>query len=168
MKTKVLTGFFKVRDFGTNMMRKETDVIKFTTNFTSEADIPAELKHRAHTFTNKKGEARWSIEFKLSKTARWFNKFGKLVEKPTNEQLDKQRFEVVIDYKEITPTEVRNRDTGMFNASGLYVNNIMFRLIESNPFEGQAFEDGGDEQETAPTAPTTPEQTTPPAGELPF
>jgi hypothetical protein len=74
-------------------------------------------------------------KFKIGSRTAWFDKYGKPTDRPTNEELEKNRYMVQIDFsrKEKDPSQP-------LKASGYWVNNIMFTVVERNPFEGQAFE----------------------------
>lgn len=150
MKTGKLFGYFVVREFGTNRLKADEEAIKFSATFT-EQELPAELAHRARKFTNKNNEERFAVEFKITNNARWFNKFGKACERPTNAEIENVRNEVVIDYKDVVAKEKYNKEKGKFNADGLYVNALMFNPIIANPFEGEAFE-AEPQAETPPPA----------------
>ena len=91
-------------------------------------------------------------KFKIGSRTAWFDKYGKPTDRPTNEELEKNRYMVQIDFnrKEKDPTQP-------LKASGYWVNNIMFTVVERNPFEGQAFE-------VAPEPEAGPE----PTDDLPF
>lgn len=138
MKTSKLTGFFRVREFGTNRLKNDDETIVFSALMESVPDV---LASHAREYTNKNNEKRYAVDFKLTKGTRWFNKFAKPCDRPTNESLENNRAEAVLDYKEVIATEKYNKEKGKFNANGLYVNNIMYNLVEANPFEGEAFAD---------------------------
>lgn len=101
-----------------------------------------------------------SVKFKISPTTRWFDKFAKACDRPTNEELEKNRYFVQIDFVR------KEKDaTNPLKPSGYWANNIMICPIENNPFAGQAFEEADeiepDNEETAAPQPK-------PADDLPF
>lgn len=97
-----------------------------------------------------------AVKFKISPTTRWFDKYAKACDRPTNEELEKSRWAVQLDF-----VRKEKDTTNPLKPSGYWANNIMVAKIDSNPFEGQAFEVEEHEPETeaAPAAP---------ADDLPF
>lgn len=87
-----------------------------------------------------------SVKFKIGANAKWFDKFAKPCARPTNADLEAKRYNVQIDF-----TRKAKDPSNPLKPSGYWVNNIMISQIESNPFSGQAFEEGGDD-DTNPDA----------------
>lgn len=87
-----------------------------------------------------------AVKFKIGANARWFNKNAKPMQRPTNAELEANRYNVQIDF-----TRKAKDASNPLKPSGYWVNNIMISKIESNPFSGQAFEEGGDD-DTDPDA----------------
>ena len=79
-----------------------------------------------------------SLKFKIGANARWFNKNAKPMQRPTNAELEANRYNVQIDF-----TRKAKDVSNPLKPSGYWVNNIMISPIESNPFSGQAFEEEG-------------------------
>lgn len=77
-----------------------------------------------------------SLKFKIGANARWFNKNAKPMQRPTNADLEANRYNVQIDF-----TRKAKDASNPLKPSGYWVNNIMISPIESNPFSGQAFEE---------------------------
>lgn len=87
-----------------------------------------------------------AVKFKISPNTRWFDKFAKPCDRPTNAELEKNRYSVQIDFVR------KEKDTAQpLKASGYWANNIMFAVVENNPFEGQAFEAAPEPVETNET-----------------
>jgi hypothetical protein len=76
-----------------------------------------------------------SVKFKIGANARWFDASAQPMKRPTNAELEANRYKVQIDFtrKEKDPAQP-------LKPSGYWVNNIMISKVESNPFVGQAFE----------------------------
>lgn len=87
-----------------------------------------------------------AVKFKIGANAKWFDKFAKPCARPTNAELEANRYNVQIDF-----TRKAKDPSNPLKPSGYWVNNIMISPIESNPFSGQAFEEGGDD-DTDPDA----------------
>lgn len=81
-----------------------------------------------------------AVKFKIGANAKWFDKFAKPCARPTNAELEANRYDVQIDF-----TRKAKDPSNPLKPSGYWVNNIMISQIESNPFSGQAFEKGGDD-----------------------
>ena len=84
-----------------------------------------------------------SLKFKIGANARWFNKNAKPMQRPTNAELEANRYNVQIDF-----TRKAKDASNPLKPSGYWVNNIMISPIESNPFSGQAFEEDGGYDDT--------------------
>ena len=80
-----------------------------------------------------------SVKFKIGANARWFNKNAKPMQRPTNAELEANRYNLQIAF-----TRKAKNDANPLSPSGYWVNNIMISPIEQNPFAGQAFEEGDD------------------------
>lgn len=171
MQTEKISGYFDVRKYDKKVDRKdrkilgENDNITFNTSF-SLADLPhmfktgnapdefVKLYSSRDEVRNAEAERRdavydrASIKFKIGANAHWFDKFGKATTKPSNEELDGEHFDVQIDFKR----RAKNPDDDKA-PSGYWVNAIMIRKKDANPFAGQAFEEEDDaEPETAEPA----------------
>ena len=85
-----------------------------------------------------------SLKFKIGANARWFNKNAKPMQRPTNAELEANRYNVQIDF-----TRKAKDASNPLKPSGYWVNNIMISPIESNPFSGQAFEEEGEYDDDA-------------------
>ncbi len=76
-----------------------------------------------------------ALKFKISANARWFDASAQPMQRPTNAELEANRYNVQIDFTR------KEKDAAQpLKPSGYWVNNIMISKIESNPFVGQAFE----------------------------
>lgn len=130
MKTGNLIGFFDVRKYDAKKQRdnwplkSNDDTITFGVSYKEK---PEELDSKE--YTNKDGETRYAVKFKIGKGCRWFNEYAKQVERPDNADLDKKRFEVQLDYVKL------DGDPNKKEASGYWVNAIMFREYVFNPFQ---------------------------------
>lgn len=159
MQTDKISGYFDVRKYDKRVERKdrkligETENISFCASFRVE-ELPAEflingkpdefVKLYSSRDEQRVAEAdgrqpaadRASVKFKIGSGCHWFDKFGRATTKPLNEELDNNQFEVQIDYRRKAKNPADDKA-----ASGYWVNAIMFRKRELNPFAGQAFEE---------------------------
>lgn len=76
-----------------------------------------------------------AVKFKIKKNTRWFDSRAKPCDRPTNVELEENRWNVQIDFnrKEKDPADNTK-------SCGYWVNNIMVAKIDNNPFAGQAFD----------------------------
>lgn len=184
MQTEKISGYFDVRKYDKKVERKdrkilgETDNITFNTSF-SISELPEMFKEggqpemfkgggqpdefvklyasrdemRAAEAAGRQAVAdRASVKFKIGSNCKWFDKYGKAATKPTNEELDGEQFEVQIDFKRKPKNPADDKAP-----SGYWVNAIMFRKKDSNPFAGQAFEQYDEPEPEAVTNETTEE-----------
>lgn len=129
MKTENLTGYFDVKEYNSKKSRENwtlknnNDTIAFSVVYKEKPALDC------REYKNKDGEMRYAVRFKIGKGCRWFNERAEQVERPDNADLDKKRFEVQIDYVKL------DGDPAKKEASGYWVNAIMFREFVFNPFQ---------------------------------
>lgn len=133
-----MTGFFGVRIYkeGTPMenrkIKAEDEQIDFNVTFDH---MPEKFATFAKEYTNKDGEKRWRVTFKIGENARWFNGAARPMEKPLNADLDGHRWDVRIQGVELVPDDLNGK-----SARGYWVNAIQATMHADNPFT--AFADG--------------------------
>ncbi len=164
MITDKLTGYFDCRIFSATKPRQEWQVKGENDNITfavayDVANLPQEFAELAKFHTDKNGNQKAFVKFKIGKLAKWYNEFAELVPKPENAELDNGAYNVRIEYKVLTgdPTKMQ--------ASGAWVNCIQFQKVAVNPFTAWAEKEienvpRGTIQEQAPTPTPTPTPTT--------
>lgn len=109
-----------------------------------------------------------SVKFKIGANCKWFDKYARSCARPTNEELEKNRYMVQLDFTK------KEKDLAQpLKPSGYWVNSIMINPIEANPFAGQAFEeDNNPENEpqvnTPAAAPAQAQASAPAKDDLPF
>ena len=109
-----------------------------------------------------------SVKFKIGANCKWFDKYARPCARPTNEELEKKRYMVQLDFTK------KEKDLAQpLKPSGYWVNSIMINPIEENPFAGQAFEEDNDpeNEHTVNTPAAGPAQTparAPAKDDLPF
>lgn len=132
-------GYFDVRLYNAKKQRKdwdlksETDTIAFSVRYKA-TELPQELSNFAKVYDNKNGEKMAMAVFKISPRCKWFgrNEAGRFAEmpKPTNEELDGQRYKVAINYREL------NGDPAAKEACGYWANGIcIIKQASSNMFD---------------------------------
>ena len=80
-----------------------------------------------------------AVKFKIGSNCKWFDKYAHPCDRPTNGELDSNRYNVQIDF-----TRKEQDASNPLAPSGYWVNAIMISKVENNPFAGQAFEDNGE------------------------
>ena len=83
-----------------------------------------------------------SVKFKIGANCKWFDKYARPCDRPTNAELESKRYMVQLDFTK------KDKDLAQpLKPSGYWVNSIMINPIEANPFAGQAFDDNNPENE---------------------
>lgn len=86
-----------------------------------------------------------NAKFKIGANCKWFDRFGKPMTRPTNAELEEKRWDVQIDFAK------KEKDAANpLKPSGYWVNAIMVRPVEQNPFTGQEFDRQEIEDEPEP------------------
>ena len=130
--TEKMTGFFGVRIYkeGTPMenrkIKADDEQIDFSVVYASEPQMFARF---AKMYTNKDGEDRWRVTFKIGPNARWFDGAARSIAKPSNSDLDGKRWDVRIQGVELVPDDMAGK-----SARGYWVNSIQVSEHMDNPF----------------------------------
>lgn len=109
-----------------------------------------------------------SVKFKIGANCKWFDKYARPCERPTNADLESKRYMVQLDFTK------KEKDLAQpLKPSGYWVNSIMINPIEANPFAGQAFEEDNDPENepqvnTPAAAPAQAPASAPAKDDLPF
>ena len=109
-----------------------------------------------------------SVKFKIGANCKWFDKYARQCERPTNAELESKRYMVQLDFTK------KDKDLAQpLKPSGYWVNSIMINPIEANPFAGQAFEEDNEPENeplvnTPAAAPAQAQASAPAKDDLPF
>ena len=165
MKTEKMAGYFNVRKFEQKVAMRDRKILNDGENILFKTSFPInELptifvndgapKSAKHAYVSKSEERaataegreakqdRISLTFKIGKSTAWFDKYGKACERPKNADLDSKQFDVRIDFR------LKEKDPDDRKAScGYWVNAIMIREREANPFADEAFEESVEPQQ---------------------
>lgn len=174
MLTPKISGIFDCRKYDSTGKKQhdqrelmaDTDNVTFSAIFAKDAvpecfqingSVDAMLKEkvskREREAAEREGRAAVAdvmvAKFKIGANCKWFDKFGKPCDRPTNAELESERWNVQIEF-----TRKEKDDANPLKPSGYWVNAIMVAKIENNPFAGQAFEQApeDDDQQDAPSA----------------
>ena len=154
MKTTKLQGYFDVRKYAKNVERTKRalcgdETIAFATTFAPN-EVPEALKEFAREYTNKNGEQRVAVQFKVSRNCKWYDgNTYKPMSKPLDEAhtysaLEGKKYEVVIDYTAL------HGDVSKLEAHGYWANAILLKECDTNPFAEEAAAAGVPLQAEAP------------------
>ena len=109
-----------------------------------------------------------SVKFKIGANCKWFDKYAKPCARPTNAELESNRYMVQLDFTK------KGKDLAQpLKPSGYWVNSIMINPVEANPFSGQAFEEDNEPENepqvnTPAAAPAQATASDPAKDDLPF
>ena len=123
----------------------EDDAIKFVH---VSKDPIADLE--PSSVSEKDGEKRFIYKFKIGKFANWFTQIDGTIQKttkPTNQELEGCRAEcfIICSFMPKTPGNP-------LAPSGYWVNDICYKLVPQNPFEGCSFDNTNSGECLAPSA----------------
>lgn len=160
MLTPKMSGIFDCRKYDSTGKKQhdqremvaDTDNITFSALFpidqvpeclkvNGENDTPLKPKTTRREREAAQREGREAVadamaaKFKIGANCKWFDKFGKPCDRPTNAELEANRWNVQIDF-----ARKEKDESNPLKPSGYWVNAIMVAKVENNPFEGQAFE----------------------------
>ncbi len=136
MRLDNVSGYFDVRVYNAKKTRDQRDVagqdqtITFGVVF-SPNNLPQQVSKYAHAYTDKNGEGRMFVTFKISKTCKFFEKKGgrvSAIERPQHTDLENKRFDACIDFREL------NGDPAKQEACGYWANGILIAESESSMF----------------------------------
>lgn len=144
MKTSKLQGYFDVRKYAKNVERAkralcgQNETIAFATTFAPN-EVPEALKEFARDYTNKNGDQRVAVQFKVSRNCKWYDgNTYQPMSKPLDEAhtysvLEGKKYEVVIDYTAL------HGDVSKLEAHGFWANAILLlKECDVNPFAEEA------------------------------
>ena len=133
MKTKLtkIEGYFDVRIYNATLPREQwaiksnNDIISFVAR---DVQLP-EGKEFSKAITRPDGTTYSLCKFKIGKNCKYYDGHAKAIERPQPAELDGKRFEVNLVYNVLPKDEKQPT-----KACGLWVDAIMLREIEANPF----------------------------------
>lgn len=131
--TKKLSGWFDVRQYKANTPKENQKIKGNDENITFGVTFdtcPQEFQKYAKTYTNKDGDQRYRVAFKINGNCKWYDKEAKPMARPDNADLDGKRWEAVIQYKQVDPKDPSDDKA----ARGYWVNAIQIEDPDTNPF----------------------------------
>ena len=138
MRANNLKGFFDVRMYAEGKqreqlkMKSDDETIYFVARFKA-GDVPAGLEAYATAYTAKDGSEHARLKFKVGTRAAWYAADGKKMDRPTNADLEADRYECNIDFVAIEKDPKNAK-----KASGLWVNAIQAARMERYEFAPMA------------------------------
>lgn len=136
--TDLLSGFFNVRKYQEGKPRDQWKIKADDDNISFSAVVAdaGKFSQFAKPFMNREGEQLYRVTFKIGCNCRWYDDTASQVARPANADLDGKRFTAKIQYNTLVPADPNGKA-----ARGYWVNAIMFRQEDANPFaamEGSA------------------------------
>ena len=134
MRANNLKGFFDVRIYteGKQLeqlkIKGDVETVFFVARFKA-GEVPAGLEQFAVGYTAKDGTEHARLKFKVGTRAAWYGADGKKMERPTNADLEADRYECNIDFVAIEPDPKNPK-----KACGLWVNAIQAARMERYEF----------------------------------
>ena len=127
------SGFFNARKWKQGAEVKDMSLLQDDETIKFVFIVDEKIEGAEPSAVNNAG--KFVYKLKIGKFCRWFNEKGEQVDKPSNSILDGKRAEVIAhcSYVEKDPKNP-------LKASGYWVNNLCFRLVDANPFEGVNFD----------------------------
>lgn len=178
-KTNFISGRFNCREFkkecqfGQRALMGDDSRIKFDVTYPADK-VPTEFAKHARIWTPSDGAPMAIVSFKVGQRCRWFGVTAdgksEQIKRPTNTYLDgiddlngiRRKFDARILYN------VLEGDPAKMEASGLWVDAILIREVDVNPFDDDEDEDA-DAADTSTAPAAAPTDTTEEDGEgLPF
>lgn len=161
MRVDNISGYFDVRKYKAGVryadrdLKADSDVIMFNVRYTPE-NLPQDLAAYAKEHKNEDGTSVFYVPFKVGARCKWFDKDGRPTERPTNAELDGERWTVCVDYRTL------KGDPAKLEACGHWANGILILSCGGDMFADMRKEPQTVEQVPQPpvteTATATPEQ----------
>lgn len=138
MRANNFKGFFDVRIYAEGKQREQLKIkgddetVFFVARFKA-GEVPAGLEQFATGYTAKDGTEHARLKFKVGTRTAWYGADGKKMNRPTNADLEADRYECNIDFVAIEPDPKNPK-----KACGLWVNAIQAARIEHYEFAPMA------------------------------
>lgn len=127
------SGFFNTRKWKQGAEVKDMPLLQDDETIKFVFIVDEKIEGAEPSAVNNAG--KFVYKLKIGKFCRWFNDKGEPIDKPSNTVLDGHRAEVIAQC-----TYFEKDPKNPLKASGYWVNNICFRLVDVNPFEGVNFD----------------------------
>ena len=136
MRLDNVSGYFDCREFDARkayadrMMKADTQQIAFSLTFSPD-QLPEVVAEFAKEFERKDGTRGFAVRMKVGAKCKFFRKEGgavRQVNRPTNEELDVERWNVCLDFNAL------HGDSTKKEASGYWLNGILLQGTQSDMF----------------------------------
>ena len=132
-RTSLVSGWFDCRIYRNGVakearpMKQDGDTIAFSLSF---AEYPQEFASGAEFIKRKdvNGQGRYYVTIKVGRICAFFDKSGKKIDRPKNEEIDGKRFDAVIQYK------VLKGDAAKMEPRGFWADAIQMRPSDDLAF----------------------------------
>lgn len=130
MKANNLKGWFDVRQYNEKKPREQWKIKgdDETIGFGFTTEDPGDFAEFARQYTNKDGKTAYRVNFKIGGRCQWFAANGERIDRPTNSELEADRWLVNLDYTALHGKE------GTKEARGYWVNAIQAVKVQRYEF----------------------------------
>lgn len=136
MRLDYVSGYFDCREFDARKayadrtMKADTQQIAFNMTFATD-QLPEVVSEFAKEFERKDGTRGFAVRMKVGAKCKFFRKENgavRQVARPTNEELDGERWNVCLDFNAL------HGDSAKKEASGYWLNGILLQGTQSDMF----------------------------------
>ena len=136
MRLDNVSGYFDCREFDARKayadrtLKADTQQISFNLTFAPDK-LPEEASEFAKEFERKDGTRGFAVRMKVGAKCKFFRKENgavRQVNRPTNEELDSERWNVSLDFNAL------HGDSAKKEASGYWLNGILLQGTQSDMF----------------------------------
>lgn len=147
--TNKLQGWFDVKIYNDRKPREEWKLRGDDENiaFTTTLEDPGAFAKFAKPY-ERDGKIYYRVTFKIGPKARWYDENAHEIARPSNAELDGEKFEVRIQYREVIPAPGNDKAP-----RGYWVNSIQIQKVNVNPFQAFAAVSAADEVAAPAAAP---------------
>lgn len=134
-RTSLVSGWFDCRIYRNGVakearpMKQDGDTVAFSLSF---AEYPKEFANFGGADYIKRkdvnGQARYYVTIKVGRICAFFDKTGKKIDRPKNDEIDGKRFDAIIQYK------VLNGDADKMEPRGFWADAIQMRPSDDLAF----------------------------------
>ena len=136
MRLDNVSGYFDCREFDARKayadrtLKADTQQVSFNMTFAPD-QLPEEVSEFAKEFERKDGTRAFAVRMKVGGKCKFFRKENgavRQVARPTNEELDGERWNVCLDFNAL------HGDSAKKEASGYWLNGVLLQGTQSDMF----------------------------------
>ena len=130
MRLDNVSGYFDCREFADRTMKADSQQIAFTLTYAPD-QLPEVVAEFAKESEYKDGTRYFKVRMKIGKKCQFLRKengFVRRIKRPTNEELDGERWNVCLDFNAL------HGDSNKKEARGYWLNGILLQGTQSDLF----------------------------------